>query len=331
MPLTVEWDDGITVGYDHERLVFDPRKNNHSFPRIFITHAHLDHSKGFGFKDSLKLSTKATKDIMSAYGKKIRHWEPLEMEGKIRVDDIEVVSHNAGHVLGSTLFEIVTPEGNVVYTGDIQVTDSFTLKGAKPISCDILIIDSTFGSESFKFPDRETVAHEMVQWASDTINKDRVPTFKTDALGNAQEVTKAFNLYSNLPVVVHQRVAHINEIYTANGHTLKFLDGRSEEAHEVIFTGQCILIVPKNLKLDDQTELETALVSGWALWTKKTAFALSDHADFNQLIQFIRACNPRTVFTCFGGRRNYTFAERVEKVLGIEARPLNLIPTKFVL
>ncbi len=244
---------------------------------------------------------------------------------------MEVASHNAGHVLGSALFEIITPEGNVVYTGDLQFADSFTMKGADPISCDALIIDSTFGSKSFKFPDRETVAHEMVQWALKTIKKGKVPTFRTDSLGNAQEVTKAFNLYTKLPVVVHWRVARINQIYTHNGHTLEFLNDKSEEAHEALFSGECILIVPKNLKLENHPQLETALVSGWALWTKKTAFALSDHADFDQLIEFIKACNPKTVFTCFGGRRNKTFAREIEKILGSEARPLDLIPTRFVL
>lgn len=331
MPLTVEWDDGVAIRYGRQRVVFDPQRNNHSYPRVFITHAHLDHSKGFGFKDSQKFSTKETKDVIAAYGKKIRDWQPLEIEGRISVDNMEVVSHNSGHILGSALFEAVTPKGTVVYTGDLQFTDSFTMKGAKPISCDVLVIDSTFGSKTFKFPNRETVAREMVQWALETINKGKVPTFRTDSLGNAQEVTKAFNMYSNLPVVVHQRVSQINEIYASNGHSLKFLDGRSEEARQMLFSGECIFIVPKNLTLKDHPELELALVSGWALWTKKTAFALSDHADFGQLIEFIKACNPTTVFTCFGGRRNHTFAGEVERILGIEARPLKLIPTRFVI
>jgi putative mRNA 3-end processing factor len=234
-------------------------------------------------------------------------------------------------VLGSVLFEVITPEGTVVYTGDLQFKDSFTLEGAESVPCDVLIIDSTFGSKGFSFPDRETVAHEMVQWAQETIRKGKVPTFKADSLGNAQEVIKAFNLYSSFTVIVHWRVSQINRIYTASGNHLKFLDTTSEEGLEIASQGECIFVTPKNLDLKNHPELEPALVSGFALWTKKKAFALSDHADFNQLMDFVKACKPKTVLTCFGGRRNHIFAREVKRHLGTEARPLKMISTKFLL
>lgn len=332
MPLTVEWDGGVSVECCGTKLIFDPQRKNPSCSRIFITHAHYDHSKGFSFTNFDKFSTKETKEIVAAYGKEINHWKPLAIGDRVRINDLEVVSHNAGHVLGSSLYEIITPEGNVVYTGDLQFKDSFTLKGAEPISCDILIIECTFGSESFRFPKRETVTQEMVRWAQGTIKSGKIPTFKADSLGNAQEITKAFNMYSELPVTVHWKVAQIHEIYKTNGHSLKFLDARSEETPDLTSSGECIFITPKNVKLAHHPELKPALVSGWALWAKKdkNAFALSDHADFNQLIEFINACKPKAVLTCFGGRFNNTFAKQVEKRLGIEARPLNLIPTKFI-
>lgn len=331
MPLTVEWDDGVRLEHGGTGLIFDPQKNNHASSRVFISHAHYDHSKGFSFRDSEKVSTEETKEIASAYGKEIDRWTPLQIGDRAKIDDLEVVSHNAGHVLGSALYEVITPEGNVVYTGDLQFIDTFTMKGSDPVLCDILVIDSTFGSKNFRFPDRENVAEEMIRWAKATVKNGKIPTFKADSLGNAQEVTKAFNMYSKLPVTVHWRVAQMNEIYNSNGRRLKSLDARSEEALEMASSGECILITPKNVKLTDHPELEPALVSGWALWTKRTAFALSDHSDFTQLMEFVAACKPKTVLTCFGGRRNYIFAEEIKRRLGIEARPLNLIPTKFVL
>ena len=333
MPLTVKWDDGVSVECGETRLLFDPQRNNHSYPSIFITHAHFDHSRGLSFTEPEKISTEETKEIAAAYERVADHWKPLPVGGRVKIDDLEVVSHNAGHVLGSALYEAVTPEGNVVYTGDLQFRDSFTMKAAEPIPCDVLVIETTFGAPSFSFPERETVAGNMTQWAKETIESGKVPTFKADSLGNAQEITKAFNMLSELPVTVHWRIAQINEIYNDSGQDLEFLDARTEEASEVTSSGECVFVAPKNINLTSHPELEPALVSGWAVWAKQeaNAFALSDHADFDQLMEFVESCKPRTVFTCFGGQRDTIFANQVQKELGIEARPLKLIPTRFVL
>jgi Cft2 family RNA processing exonuclease len=331
MPLTVEWDDAVSVECCGTRLAFDPRRNKHFDSRVFITHAHYDHSKGFRFRESEKISTTETKELVSAYGREIALWQPLAIGDRLTIDEVEVVCHNSGHVLGSSIFEVLTPEGSLVYTGDLQVNDSFTLKGAEPIRCDILVIESTFGSRIFRFPEREEVAQEMVQWALRIIKDGRVPTFKADSLGNAQEITKAFGMYSKLPVAVHWRVAQINQIYRNHGVPLGFVDARSEDAAELTSSGECIFVAPKNANLTHQPELEPALVSGWALWTRKTqAFPLSDHADFDQLMQFVEACRPRIVLTCFGGRFNHAFAKEVEKRLGISSRALDLIRTVWV-
>jgi len=328
MPLTVGWNGGVLIENENARVVFDPRRNNHLDCKCFITHAHQDHSRGFRFGDAEKISTRETKEIVKAYGRKIYRWEPLSIGQKTEISDIEVISHNAGHVLGSTFYEVITPDGNIIYTGDLQCKDSFTLKGAEPVPCDILVIESTFGSESFRFPDRNTVAQEMVRWALRTIKNGKIPAFKADSLGNAQEVIKAFNLYSKLPVLVHWRIAQISEIYRAEGQSLRFLDARTDEATEIASSGECIFTTPKNVNLMSNPELEPTLVSGWALWTKRKAFALSDHADFSQLMEFVDACKPKTVLTCLGKFKE-SFANQVEKRLGIEARPLDLIPTKF--
>ncbi|MGQ9551631.1 MAG: hypothetical protein ACUVUE_04300 [Candidatus Bathycorpusculaceae bacterium] len=330
--MAIGWNGGIYLEYDSARLIFDPQRKHNSCDRAFITHAHHDHSKGFGFKETQKFSTKETKQIAETYWKRIDSWQQLQLGEGTEVDSVEILCHNAGHVLGSAMFEVRTREGNILYTGDLQFKDSLTLKGAEPVECDVLIIESTFGSSSFKFPERETVAQEMIRWAEKTIRKKKVPVFKADALGNAQEITRAFNMYSDLPVTVHQRVDLINRLYNANGQHLEYVDSNPEETADVISAGECIFIAPKNANLPYSSRFEQALVSGWALWTKsgKTAFPLSDHADFDQLIEFVAACKPKTALTCFGGRFDSDLARQIHRHLGIEARPLNLISTRFM-
>ncbi|HYA33385.1 MAG TPA: MBL fold metallo-hydrolase RNA specificity domain-containing protein, partial [Candidatus Bathyarchaeia archaeon] len=71
----------------------------------------------------------------------------------------------------------------------------------------------------------------------------------------------------------------------------------------------------------------TLAVSGWA--TSRGfkyfrgvdyAFALSDHADFQDLLRFVDGCNPEVVYTCHGFAKK--FALLVHAHLGIDAIPL---------
>jgi len=269
---------------------------------------------------------------LKVYGKEARQWKAVTYEQRVKVNNLEVVAHNAGHVLGSAIYEVVSPEGIVVYTGDFQFRDSFTMKAAEVIPCDILVLEATFGSPSFLFPQRDIVAMEMVQWAIDSIKMGKIPVFQTDSLGNAQEIIRAFNTLTTLPVTTHWRVTQISKVYKAYGQDLKFFDANSEEAGEITSSGECIFVTPKGLNLTKHSEFDISLVSGWGLWSRrgKKAFALSDHADFNQLMEFVEGCKPKTVLTCFGGWRNKTLANQVEKRLDIEARPLRLIPTTLI-
>jgi putative mRNA 3-end processing factor len=50
------------------------------------------------------------------------------------------------------------------------------------------------------------------------------------------------------------------------------------------------------------------------------AFPFSDHADFNDLIEFVKGCEPEMVITHHGSAD--TLAHEIKARLGIEARPL---------
>ena len=116
MPLTVKWDEGVSVEFGGTKLVFDPQRNNHLSSDVFVTHAHFDHAQAFSFRETQKVSTEETAKIVRVYGREVDNWMPIQLEERVKTDDLEVVSHNAGHVLVSALYEVITPEGNIVYT-----------------------------------------------------------------------------------------------------------------------------------------------------------------------------------------------------------------------
>ena len=326
--MRVRWKSGIQVEYGGVRVMLDPQNNRLSHCLVFVSHGHFDHSAAFRMDDMQKYSSQQTFDLIASYGIQPKNWQPLAIGKKVIFDDVEVVSHNSGHVLGSYEFEVKTPEGNVLFTGDFNTEYTKTMKPAKPVQCDILVLEATFGSPSFVFPSEDEVGKEMVNWAKKVIKSGKIPTFQADPLGNAQEIISIFS-ESSIPVVTHLKVSRINRIYEAHGHKLEYLDAKSNEAQEIIDSGNLAYITPKQLDLQDHPEFEPALVSGWALWARKTAFPLSDHADFPRLIKFVEECRPKIVLTCHGSRFNDTLAHFIERKLGIRAYPIDLIPTSL--
>ena len=324
MALTVRRSKGVIVEYNGGGVAFDPSSKTPDYP-AFVTHAHADHAAAFKNPEIVKYATEPTYRLLETLGwRNLQNWKPISVGDVVKMGDLEVRVHNAGHVLGSVLFEVWTPEGTVLYTGDFSLGNSYTMESATAVGCDILVIETTFGAPMFKFPKRKDVAMDMVRWAvMEAIPAGRVPTFKTDSIGNAQEVISIFNSLTNVPVVTVKSATKVSDVYRAYGYDLDYVDAASPEGQELIEGGKCALIAPKGAKLK-YDNLDIALVSGWAVIMKRRslAFPLSDHADFRELISFIRRCRPKRVLTFHGGAMTKGFPDYVRKRLKIDARPL---------
>jgi Cft2 family RNA processing exonuclease len=326
MALMVKWQRGVVVEYGGSGLTFDASSKNTDYP-VFVTHAHADHATAFKYPELTKYATEPTFRLLeNLRWSKLCNWNSVSVGSTIKIDDIEVRVHNAGHVLGSVQYEVNTHEGSILYTGDFGMGNSYTMDTAKTMDCDILVIETTFGAPMFKFPRRRDVALDMVRWAvMEAIPSGRVPTFKTDSIGNAQEIISAFNRLTKVPVVTAKSATRVSDVYRNFGHDLDYVDADTQEGKELLEYGKCVLITPKGSKLK-QKNLDTALASGWAVMMggRGRAFPLSDHADFRELLSFIRRCNPKRVLTFHGGAMTKGFSDYVRKKMGIDAKPLTV-------
>jgi putative mRNA 3-end processing factor len=324
MALSVRRQGGIVVEYAGEGVTLDPTSGEAPYPSI-VTHAHSDHASAFRFPGLLKYSTPQTYRLLERLGwRRSGDWHPVSIGEKIRIGDMEIRIHNAGHILGSIAVEISSPEGSILYTGDFNVEESYTMEPARPVGCDILVMETTFGSPAFSFPRRQEVALEMVEWAvMDVIPRGRVPTFKADSIGNAQEIISIFNRLTRLPVVASPTVARASDVYREYGHRLEYVEADSEEGRELLDSGRCVYVTPKASRPRGD-RLEISLASGWAaiFRGRGRSFPLSDHTDFRGLLSFIRDCRPKRVLTLHGGPMTRGFTEYVRRRLGLDAKPL---------
>lgn len=175
-------DCGLIQGPSHERdKNYEPFKYNpEEIDYLFITHAHIDHIGRIGklIKDGFKgeiYSTPTTYDLAihmlddavtvlgydaekmkrkPLYGKNetdkaLSLWKTVKYHDTISIkDEFDVTPKDAGHILGSAMFEFVHRETKkkIVFTGDLGNTPTPLLKPTeKIVDADYLIMESVYG------------------------------------------------------------------------------------------------------------------------------------------------------------------------------------------
>jgi len=237
---------------------------------------------------------------------------------------VEVEAHDAGHILGSVQYEIITHYENLVYASHVNFTDTLISKAAEVAPCDTLILEAAIPATSQALPPRESVTAAIVKWALECVGERRVPTFATDPIGTAQELVRIFNTWTELSVIVHPRIARIAQVYQNNGVGLSYVDAGTETARGLIEEGKCAVIIPRRFDVTQYGEFRVAYVTDWPTLAEKatrTVFPLSEQADLEQLLMFVKEARPKAVLTFRAGSN--VLAELVSKRLGIAGRVLS--------
>ena len=145
------------------------------------------------------------------------------------------------------------------------------------------------------------------------------------ALGKAQELTKIVNEYTHQVPFVHEQVFAYNRVYESHGARLggyEKVDGNLRDAAVLILPPSlCERNLVQALGASAQKPVRTAIATGWPHRSPfEQVFPLSDHADFDDLIAYVRAVRPRTVLTYHGF--DAAFARHLSRRLRVHARPL---------
>jgi len=191
---------------------------------VLLSHAHLDHSGMIpwlcGHADqsiltttlTAKLSTLLHKDSikiakMEGYATPYTNNDIKEAQqsiipvspGQRRIidDDHEIEFFSAGHVPGSLMFKLES-EKRVLFTGDFNVIDSRLVKGAKPVSCDILFLEGTYSGR--EHPPRKELEKAFIDKIDEVTQRGGVAVVPAFAVARSQELimilqSKGFNIW----------------------------------------------------------------------------------------------------------------------------------------
>ena len=137
------------------------------------------------------------------------------------IDGVEFYFHPAGHIMGAACILIKTPEGKVVYTGDIATAEQRTASGIENIDFfqpDALIIESTYGDGAHA--KRKIEEQRLAQSVAEVIKRGGTALIPSFALGRAQELILILKQYivsgviPKFPIYVDGMVRAICDAYT---------------------------------------------------------------------------------------------------------------------
>ncbi len=215
----------------------------------------------------------------------------------------------SGHVLGAAQLSITFGDGaRLVYTGDFKLRPGPTAEAAQVPRCDVLVMETTFGHPRYRFPPPDQVREQLVTVITRCLENGRVPVVLAYSLGKAQEATRLLTDHG-FRVAAHPAVAAINRLYEQRGTAL----GPWEPLGRRIEAG-AVLVAPPDARhgwqfsrLQADQHLHTIMLTGWAIdssacyrYRVDDVVPLSDHADWDELVQYVEQAQPRAVYTLHG-------------------------------
>ncbi|MFD1695107.1 ligase-associated DNA damage response exonuclease [Roseibium aestuarii] len=296
--------------------------------RAIITHGHADHARsGHGSV----LATPETLEIMAIrYGRDFCGTRQAAAYGeRLRIGEVEVSLHPAGHVLGSAQILLEGAGERAVVSGDYKRQSDPTCAPFELVPCDTFVTEATFGLPVFRHPPAAKEVAKLLD--SLRLVPDRTHLVGAYALGKAQRVIAELRAAGyDRPIYLHGALVNLSEYYLSRSVPLGPLEPVGRRGKEL--AGEIVLCPPGQLadrwsrRFGDPV---TAVASGWMRVRARARqrgaelpLVISDHCDWDDLRRTIRETGAREVWVTHGAEE--ALVHWCEQA-GIGARPLHMI------
>lgn len=271
-------------------------------PIAFVSHAHSDHIQQHGYT----LATPATAALMRHRLGRRGKCRPLQFGQRAEFPGFAITLYPAGHVLGSAQALIEVDGERLLYSGDFKLRSSRSVEATEVPEADVVVMETTFGKPGYVFPPTEEIIAQLRGWVCGAWEDGLTPILFGYALGKSQELLAQLDDLGG-EIVLDRRVFAVVKLYEEMG--VQFPPHRcfepGMELERAVFL--CPPGARRSWEVASIPNRRTAYVSGWALdrgaaWRfgTHTCFPLSDHADYPDLLEYVRLTGAHTVYTLHG-------------------------------
>jgi putative mRNA 3-end processing factor len=275
--------------------------------RAVVTHGHSDHARP---GNAHVLATAETIAIMRRrMGENAGGTLEAAAYGETRdIGGVAVRLVPAGHILGSAQAVLEHKGARVVVSGDYKRRADPTCAPFEPVPCDVFITEATFGLPVFHHPpDGDEIARLL---HSVSLYPERCHLVGVYALGKCQRVLALLRRAGyHDPVFLHGALAPLVELYESLGVALGEVRPVAGVAREDL-RGKIVMAPPSGdadawaRRLPDPV---VAMASGWMRVRQRAKqrgvelpLVISDHADWDELLQTIADCAPGEIWVTHG-------------------------------
>jgi len=299
-------------------------------PLRVVSHAHADHM--IGLQQSLRrcqkvLMTPQTKDLIDVLRGPLflmgGFVETLDYDHVLLHGEERITFVRADHILGAAQIVVEGADGKkIAYTGDFRIDDS------PVVEADVLVMEATYGSPMCKRSFNVDVKSLLVSLVEKGLKEGTVYVFGYH--GKIQEVMQILHEAGvRVPFVASEKVFHVSKMCEKHGMRLgRLLLSDEDEGRGLLEScSPCVAFYHMNACQEVGLGGFRIIVSGWEFTfpsrqrgDKEFVVALSDHSDFDGLLEYVRRAKPKLVITDnYRDGHAETFAKEIRKRFGISA------------
>ncbi len=273
--------------------------------KAIITHGHSDHAY-FGHKNYLCHTF--TKPILQLrLGD--NNYQTLEWGEAVNLNGVNISLHPAGHIIGSSQVRLECDGEVWVVTGDFKVENDGISGKFEPVRCNTLITESTFGLPIYKWKPQEEIYNNIITWISRNKEKGATSIILAYSLGKAQRVLQAIK-ETTQTIYAHGAIFNMQQTLIDAGWDITPVVRVTPETPKELLKGAVVIAPPSadgTSWLKKFHPYSIGVCSGW-MQVRGNArrrnvdagFALSDHADWDGLLQTVKETSAERVLVTHG-------------------------------
>ncbi|HEY5406673.1 MAG TPA: ligase-associated DNA damage response exonuclease [Ginsengibacter sp.] len=270
-----------------------------------ITHGHADHAYP-GHKNYLCHTY--TKPILQLrLGE--NNYQTLDWDEPIYLNSVKVSLHPAGHIIGSSQIRLEYKGEVWVVSGDYKVEDDGISGKFEPIKCNTFITESTFGLPIYKWKPQQEIYDNIITWINKNKENGKASIILAYSLGKAQRVLQAIK-ETTQTIFAHGAIFNMQQTLIDAGWNLKPVVRVTPEPPKELLKGSVVIAPPSADGTSWMKKFQPYAVGVCSGWMQvrgnarrrnvDAGFALSDHADWDGLLQTVKATGAERLFVTHG-------------------------------